>query len=95
VLGLREPLLAPDRAFEGQRLSLAQQVESFERALIERCLMESGGRISAVMERLDIPRRTLSEKMARLGLDRKRYTSTAGPNSANESAPVGGKLPIR
>jgi two-component system, NtrC family, C4-dicarboxylate transport response regulator DctD len=95
ALGLREPLLAPHQAFEGQRLSLAQQVESFERALIERCLVESGGRISAVMEMLDIPRRTLSEKMARLGLDRRRFTSASGPNAANESAPIGGKLPIR
>jgi two-component system C4-dicarboxylate transport response regulator DctD len=95
ALGLREPLLAPQDVFAGQRLSLAQQVESFELALIGRCLVESGGRISAVMEMLDIPRRTLSEKMTRLGLDRRRFTSTAGPNAANESAPIGGKLPIR
>jgi two-component system, NtrC family, C4-dicarboxylate transport response regulator DctD len=95
VLGLREPLLQPQQAFEGERLSLAQQVESFERALIERCLVETGGKISAVMERLDIPRRTLSEKMARLGVDRRRFTSAAGPNNANDSTPLGGKLPIR
>src|SRR5207302_7075433 len=42
--------------------SLAQQVEAFERAVIERCLLEAGGKVSAVMKRLDIPRRTLSEK---------------------------------
>jgi two-component system C4-dicarboxylate transport response regulator DctD len=95
ALGLREPLLAPQDVFAGQRLSLAQQVESFERALIGRCLVESGGRISAVMEMLAIPRRTRSEKRPRLGLDRRRFTSTAGPNAANESAPIGGKLPIR
>ena len=95
ALGLREPLLAPQQAFEGARMSLAQQVDSFERAVIERCLLEAGGKISAVMEQLDIPRRTLSEKMARFGLDRRRYATPVGPNNAKESAPVGGKLPIR
>jgi DNA-binding NtrC family response regulator len=39
-------------------LSLAEQVEAFERALIERCLSETGGKISAVLEQLKIPRRT-------------------------------------
>jgi len=57
--------------------------------------LEAGGKISAVMEQLDIPRRTLSEKMARFGLDRRRYATPVGPNNAKESAPVGGKLPIR
>jgi len=33
ALGLREPLLAPQDAFAGQRLSLAQQVEFFGKAL--------------------------------------------------------------
>ena len=58
-------------------------------------LVETGGKISVVMERLDIPRRTLSEKMARFGLDRRRFTTAVGPNNANESAAAGGKLPIR
>src|SRR5882757_8660398 len=49
--------------------SLVERVEAFERMLIERALAESGGKISAVMKQLDIPRRTLSEKMARFGLD--------------------------
>jgi hypothetical protein len=55
--------------------SLAQQVEDFERAVIERCLLESGGRISVVMARLNIPRRTLNEKMSRLGIDRHRLAT--------------------
>jgi two-component system C4-dicarboxylate transport response regulator DctD len=75
------------------KLSLAEQVDAFERAVIERSLAESGGRIASVMERLDIPRRTLSEKMARLGLDRQRFIDTDRPNSANESQAVGGKPP--
>lgn len=58
--------------------SLAEQVEAFERATIERCLSSCGGKVSAVMERLNIPRRTLSEKMARLGIDRRRFAVRPG-----------------
>src|SRR5437762_3496308 len=55
---------APRAQPEEAKLSLAEQVDAFERAVIERSLAESGGKISSVMEQLDIPRRTLSEKMA-------------------------------
>ena len=94
ALGLTEPLIAglPDA---GDGRSLAQQVEVFERALIERCLVESGGRISTVLDRLDIPRRTLSEKMVRLGIDRRRFRTHDGQNPADDSTTVGGKLPVR
>jgi two-component system, NtrC family, C4-dicarboxylate transport response regulator DctD len=95
ALGLAEPLMPRHLAEDAERHSLAEQVEAFERALIERCLMETGGRISAVIERLDIPRRTLSEKMARFGLDRRRFIDVDGQNSANEPAAIGGKPPIR
>src|SRR2546423_5117950 len=80
---------------EGAKLSLAEQVDAFERALIERSVAEGGGKISAVMERLDIPRRTLSEKMARFGLDRERFLDADRPNSASEIEAVGGKPPKR
>jgi len=67
--------LWPDAAGTGsEQRSLAEQVDAFERAVIERCLAESGGKLTAVIERLNIPRRTLSEKMARYGLDRRRFT---------------------
>jgi two-component system C4-dicarboxylate transport response regulator DctD len=94
ALGLTEPLIAglPDA---GDGRSLAQQVEVFERALIERCLVESGGRISTVLDRLDIPRRTLSEKMVRLGIDRRRFRTHDGQNPADDSTTVSGKLPVR
>ncbi len=82
ALGLAETIAPRRSPSEAGRLSLAQQVEAFERAVIERCLEETGGRISAVMERLDIPRRTLSEKMARLGLSRRQFVEAAGPNLA-------------
>jgi two-component system C4-dicarboxylate transport response regulator DctD len=94
ALGLAEPLVAGQpEAADGR--SLAQQVEVFERALIERCLLETGGRISDVVERLDIPRRTLNEKMTRLGIDRRRFRTSDGPNPADDSTPMGGKSPIR
>ncbi|MEJ0074866.1 MAG: sigma-54 dependent transcriptional regulator [Alphaproteobacteria bacterium] len=84
---------APRAQPEETNLSLSEQVEAFERAVIERSLAESGGKISSVMERLDIPRRTLSEKMTRLGLDRQRFVEGDRQNSANESEAVGGKSP--
>jgi two-component system C4-dicarboxylate transport response regulator DctD len=95
ALGLAEPLMPRPRPEDEERRSLAEQVEAFERALIERCLLETGGKISAVIERLDIPRRTLSEKMARFGLDRRRFIDADGQNPANEVASIGGKSPIR
>lgn len=96
ALGLPGPLMPQQPAdTSSERLSLAQQVEAFERALIERCLAETGGRISAVLERLNIPRRTLSEKMARLGIDRQRFKTSDGLVAAEDSAAVGGKLPTR
>jgi two-component system C4-dicarboxylate transport response regulator DctD len=95
ALGLPGPLM-PQAADNGsERLSLAEQVEAFERALIERCLSETGGKIGAVLERLKIPRRTLSEKMVRLGIDRQRFKTSDGPNAADDSAAIGGKLPNR
>ena len=53
--------------------SLSSQVKEFERAAIKQCLLETGGNIGTALERLKIPRRTLSEKMARLGIDRRRF----------------------
>jgi regulatory Fis family protein len=52
-------------------VSLASQMREFERAAIQQCLLETGGNISAATTRLKIPRRTLNEKMVRLGIDRR------------------------
>jgi two-component system C4-dicarboxylate transport response regulator DctD len=93
ALGLAEPLWPLQG--ESEQLSLAQQVEVFERSVIERSLLESGGRIGAVIERLDIPRRTLNEKMTRLGIDRRRFASGDGLETAEDSGRVGEKLPKR
>jgi Bacterial regulatory protein, Fis family len=52
-------------------VSLASQMKEFERAAIQQCLLETGGNIGAALKRLKIPRRTLNEKMVRLGIDRR------------------------
>jgi two-component system C4-dicarboxylate transport response regulator DctD len=95
ALGLPGPMMPQAADTGSERLSLAEQVEAFERALIERCLSETGGKINAVLERLKIPRRTLSEKMVRLGIDRQRFKTTDGPNTADDAGVIGGKLPNR
>ncbi|SON55630.1 C4-dicarboxylate transport transcriptional regulatory protein DctD [Hartmannibacter diazotrophicus] len=71
-----EPQLGQSSAEQAGGLSLADQLEQAERQIIERCLAETGGNIAAVMDRLGVPRRTLNEKMARLGIDRSTF---AGP----------------
>lgn len=66
-----------DRMLSGtekkQDYSLAGQVESFERALIEQALPASNGSIKDVMDALAIPRKTLSDKMRKYGLDKSDY----------------------
>jgi DNA-binding NtrC family response regulator len=83
--------------------SLASQVRDFERAVIRQCLVETGGNIGAVLERLKIPRRTLNEKMVRLGIDRRglkplhRQRLVAKVDDArpeSESAAVRGEPPL-
>ncbi len=53
--------------------SLPQQVESFERTLIEQALAASGGSIKGVMKALSVPRKTLYDKMRKYGLDKNNY----------------------
>lgn len=56
-----------------QNHSLSQQVEDFERSLIEQSLVASNGSIKDVMETLAIPRKTLYDKMRKYGLDKSDY----------------------
>jgi DNA-binding NtrC family response regulator len=50
--------------------SLKQRVLAYEKYVIESCLLQHEGRISCVLEALQINRRTLNEKMTRLGISR-------------------------
>ena len=51
-------------------MSLSQQVQHFERHLIKDALKRCDGNVKAVMEELNIPRRTLNEKMQKYGITR-------------------------
>ncbi|MFJ1573326.1 sigma-54-dependent transcriptional regulator [Pseudomonas sp. NPDC088322] len=53
--------------------SLAEQIEAFEAQCLRAALRQSGGEIKAVMEALQLPRRTLNEKMQRHGLVREDF----------------------
>ncbi len=53
--------------------SLQDQLRQHERLLLEQALSRSNGDIQAVMDELEIPRRTLNEKMSRYGLERKDF----------------------
>jgi two-component system C4-dicarboxylate transport response regulator DctD len=58
---------------KGQARSLPQQVDCFERSLIEQALVASNGSIKDVMETLAIPRKTLYDKMRKHGLEKRNY----------------------
>ncbi|MBM3107733.1 sigma-54-dependent transcriptional regulator [Pseudomonas arcuscaelestis] len=69
ALGLGEPNIAPVES--GQ--SLAAQQEAFEAQCLRAALSRHKGEIKAVMEELQLPRRTLNEKMQRHGLMREDF----------------------
>lgn len=66
-----EKLLPGSHVEQGR--SLNQNVEVFERSLIEQSLVASDGSIKDVMESLDVPRKTLYDKMRKYGLDKSHY----------------------
>ncbi|MCG7495250.1 sigma-54 dependent transcriptional regulator [Vibrio sp. Of7-15] len=54
-------------------LPLAIQVQSFERSVLHSALERHQGSIINVMDELDLPRRTLNQKMQKYGLNRNDY----------------------
>ena len=76
VLGLIRPqqamemLIAPSRA---RPLSLAEQVDAFEKCIIEQSLHANKGNIQATVDAIGAPRRTLNQKRRNHGLDRKDF----------------------
>ncbi|WP_418357203.1 MULTISPECIES: sigma-54-dependent transcriptional regulator [Shewanella] len=81
-LAERYVLLGADAAFAGNldnassmntSMSLQQRVEFFERMLIEEALSHNKGSIKLTMEQLELPRKTLYDKMRKFDLDRKQY----------------------
>ena len=77
-LGAVVALLLADDDIAGPALTtegkpLKDYVESFERMLIDTAMRHHKGNISAVMDELCLPRRTLNEKMAKYNLVRSDY----------------------
>lgn len=64
-------------ASHSEMTGLADLVAAYERRLIEMALEEHGGSITAVMEALQVPRRTLNEKMVKHGIDRGDFVDRA------------------
>jgi Bacterial regulatory protein, Fis family len=85
-----------DHPADNGTVSLASQMREFERAAIQQCLLETGGSIGAALKRLKIPRRTLNEKMVRLGIDRRSLKPLSrSSNAANaESARPGSESAV-
>ncbi|MGE8069612.1 sigma-54-dependent transcriptional regulator [Pseudomonas sp. NPDC089569] len=69
VLGLGEPI--PTGSEPGQ--SLAAQQEAFEAQCLRAALTRHKGDVKAVLEELQLPRRTFNEKMQRHGLSREMF----------------------
>ena len=56
-----------------QKNSLAHRVDRFEQGLLEQALLASNGSIKDVMDALELPRKTLYDKMRKFGLNKSDY----------------------
>lgn len=65
-------LMHSNQSTEG--LNLPEQVNNFERALIEQSLISHNGDLAETMNALGLPRKTLTDKLKKHQLDRKQYT---------------------
>ena len=61
----------PEVITEGKPLK--EYVDAFERMLIDKTMRRHKGSIQSVMDELNLPRRTLNEKMTKYGLTRSNY----------------------
>jgi len=73
-------LSAPAPASSGGQ-SLAEQMEAFEAQCLHNALQQCKGNITEVMTQLQLPRRTLNEKMQRHGLSRSDYLPAGSADS--------------
>ncbi|HYH22708.1 MAG TPA: sigma-54 dependent transcriptional regulator [Azospirillum sp.] len=72
VLGLDDAPATPAAATRGT-LSLAEQVDLFEKRLIEAELARHKGSVKATIEALNVPRKTFYDKLKRYGLSREDF----------------------
>ncbi|WP_299312578.1 sigma-54 dependent transcriptional regulator [uncultured Halomonas sp.] len=64
---------------EAGELPLPQQVELFEKSLIDQALARHRGRVTEVAEGLGLPRKTLYDKLKKYGLRAEDYRQSAAP----------------
>lgn len=63
----------PSLEVRDEHLSLSEQVARYEKKLIEQALRQHRGQIKHVLETLQLPRRTLNQKMLQHGLERESF----------------------
>ena len=73
VLGLLDDSVGVLSEWKLQRISLGDQINRFERVLIENALAEHHGNATLVCRTLRIPKRTLYDKMRKLGLSTEEF----------------------
>jgi len=73
-----EALLAGAESESGE-LALPQQVELFEKSLLDQALTRHRGRVSEACERLGLPRKTLYDKLKKYGLRPEDYRHSDAP----------------
>ncbi|WP_210396017.1 sigma-54-dependent transcriptional regulator [Motiliproteus sediminis] len=72
LLGLAPPPSAPVNNLTGA--SLSDQLQAFEVQVIKSSLQRHQGNVQAVLDELDLPRRTLNQKMQKYGIQRGDFT---------------------
>ncbi|MBW3694524.1 sigma-54-dependent Fis family transcriptional regulator [Vibrio sp. T187] len=65
--------LSDDSPILQEGLSLSEQVAEFEKSTVEQALVECNGSIKNTMDKLQVARKTLYDKMQRYGLDKGNY----------------------
>jgi len=73
ALGLIDPAVQPAPRDGG----LAERVDRFERSALHDALTRHGGLVAAVCEELELPRKTLYDRLARHGLRPAEYRASA------------------
>jgi two-component system, NtrC family, C4-dicarboxylate transport response regulator DctD len=86
VLGLGDGAVGPSQP--ATRASLAEQMEAFERGLIVRELAANNGDTRTAAEALEIPRKTLYDKLSRHSVDPRTYRGSEGTVDQLRTAPL-------
>jgi two-component system, NtrC family, C4-dicarboxylate transport response regulator DctD len=73
VLGLEQSEISASNAAP---IGLTEQLECVERTLIDRALQSAHGSVASAADSLAVPRKTLHDKLKRLGLDPRVYRAT-------------------